>query len=85
MDRHSIQRAAVASQENTQAVAAQWGCGSPQAHTSLSLASKSSSNRVCPYGGENFYAPLASKICPHRRFTLTWKGAGYGLYCVEHV
>ena len=45
----------------------------------------SSSNRVYLYGGENFLSPLASKICLHRTGTLTWKGIGHGLYCVEYV
>ena len=30
-----------------------------------------SSNRSWAYGGEIFYAPLASKICPHRKPTTT--------------
>ena len=45
----------------------------------------SSSNRVYLYGGENYLSPLASKICLHRTGTLTCKGTGHGLYCVEHV
>ena len=44
-----------------------------------------SSNTACLYGGEIFLSPLASKICLHRTGTLTWKGIGYGLHCVEYV
>ena len=32
-----------------------------------------------------FLSPLASKICLHRTGTLTCKGTGHGLYCVEYV
>jgi hypothetical protein len=44
-----------------------------------------SSNTACLYGCENFYSPLASKICLPRTGTLSSKGIGHGLYCVVQV
>ena len=41
-----------------------------------SAAAATSSNRLWAYGGENFYSPSASKICPHRKTTTTCKGTG---------
>jgi hypothetical protein len=38
------------------------------------LISNSSSNRSWAYGGENFYAPSASKICLPRISTTTLQG-----------
>ncbi len=38
-----------------------------------------SSNRLWAYGGENFYAPSASKICLPRISTTTCKGNIHGL------
>ena len=37
-----------------------------------------SSNRLWTYGGENFYAPLASKICLPGKSTAICKGGVQG-------
>ena len=42
-------------------------------------AGRRSSNRSWAYGGENFYAPSASKICLPRISTTTCKGTDHGL------